>query len=97
MTRTMSMLKRWVSGGDADWMHQHMLTCCSTLLMLIVCYVHVCCPVRCYSSSSPLLKGCWGLIGTAAMQVLRCHTSAHQAELLRKGETHFLVTGDVYR
>jgi len=29
--------------------------------------------------------------------VLRCHTSAHQAELLRKGETHFLVTGDVYR
>ena len=31
------------------------------------------------------------------MQVLRCHTSAHQAELLRKGETHFLVTGDVYR
>ncbi|GFY90622.1 phenylalanyl-tRNA synthetase class IIc family protein [Actinidia rufa] len=29
--------------------------------------------------------------------VLRCHTSAHQAELLRKGFTHFLVTGDVYR
>jgi len=29
--------------------------------------------------------------------VLRCHTSAHQAEMLRKGETHFLVTGDVYR
>ncbi|CAK9136757.1 unnamed protein product [Ilex paraguariensis] len=29
--------------------------------------------------------------------VLRCHTSAHQAELLRKGYTHFLVTGDVYR
>ncbi|KAM7530302.1 hypothetical protein LguiB_033712 [Lonicera macranthoides] len=29
--------------------------------------------------------------------VLRCHTSAHQAELLRKGHTHFLVTGDVYR
>eukprot|EP00891_Asterochloris_glomerata_P008175 jgi/Astpho2/8175/fgenesh1_pm.00120_%23_39_t len=32
-----------------------------------------------------------------AETVLRCHTSAHQAELLRKGETHFLVTGDVYR
>ncbi len=31
------------------------------------------------------------------MQVLRCHTSAHQAELLRKGEKSFLVTGDVYR
>ncbi|KAJ8755402.1 hypothetical protein K2173_019200 [Erythroxylum novogranatense] len=29
--------------------------------------------------------------------VLRCHTSAHQAELLRKRHTHFLVTGDVYR
>ncbi|XP_072993062.1 phenylalanine--tRNA ligase, chloroplastic/mitochondrial isoform X2 [Typha latifolia] len=29
--------------------------------------------------------------------VLRCHTSAHQAELLRKGHTHILVTGDVYR
>lgn len=29
--------------------------------------------------------------------VLRCHTSAHQAELLRKGEKSFLVTGDVYR
>lgn len=29
--------------------------------------------------------------------VLRCHTSAHQAELLRQGNTHFLVTGDVYR
>lgn len=29
--------------------------------------------------------------------VLRCHTSAHQAETLRKGETSFLVTGDVYR
>jgi len=29
--------------------------------------------------------------------VLRCHTSAHQAEMLRKGETAFLVTGDVYR
>ncbi|GLT93393.1 hypothetical protein SLE2022_111880 [Rubroshorea leprosula] len=29
--------------------------------------------------------------------VLRCHTSAHQAELLRKGHNHFLVTGDVYR
>ena len=27
----------------------------------------------------------------------RCHTSAHQAELLRKGERSFLVTGDVYR
>eukprot|EP00898_Chlorokybus_atmophyticus_P004208 jgi/Chlat1/4789/Chrsp31S04777 len=29
--------------------------------------------------------------------VLRCHTSAHQAELLRAGHTRFLVTGDVYR
>ncbi|WCJ37430.1 Phenylalanine--tRNA ligase alpha subunit [Euphorbia peplus] len=29
--------------------------------------------------------------------VLRCHTSAHEAEFLRKGHTHFLVTGDVYR
>ncbi|KAK9667134.1 hypothetical protein RND81_14G235500 [Saponaria officinalis] len=29
--------------------------------------------------------------------VLRCHTSAHQAELLRRGHTHFLITGDVYR
>lgn len=29
--------------------------------------------------------------------VLRCHTSAHQAELLRSGHTNFLVTGDVYR
>ena len=29
--------------------------------------------------------------------VLRCHTSAHQAELLRSGYTQFLVTGDVYR
>ncbi|GAV74689.1 tRNA-synt_2d domain-containing protein/FDX-ACB domain-containing protein [Cephalotus follicularis] len=29
--------------------------------------------------------------------VLRCHTSAHQAELLSMGYTHFLVTGDVYR
>ncbi|KAI8030080.1 hypothetical protein LOK49_LG01G01622 [Camellia lanceoleosa] len=27
---------------------------------------------------------------------LRCHISAHQAELLRKGHTHFLLTGDVY-
>uniref|UniRef100_A0A1D1Y0U1 phenylalanine--tRNA ligase n=1 Tax=Anthurium amnicola TaxID=1678845 RepID=A0A1D1Y0U1_9ARAE len=32
-----------------------------------------------------------------AQTVLRCHTSAHQAELLRKGHNHFLVTGDVYR
>lgn len=29
--------------------------------------------------------------------VLRCHTSAHQTELVRAGETAFLVTGDVYR
>ncbi|KAI8476832.1 MAG: hypothetical protein J3K34DRAFT_399590 [Monoraphidium minutum] len=29
--------------------------------------------------------------------VLRCHTSAHQAELLRLGHPGFLVTGDVYR
>ena len=34
---------------------------------------------------------------SADLQVLRCHTSAHQAELLRKGEKSFLVTGDVYR
>lgn len=32
-----------------------------------------------------------------ASTVLRCHTSAHQAEMLREGHTHFLVTGDVYR
>ncbi|GAX80523.1 hypothetical protein CEUSTIGMA_g7961.t1 [Chlamydomonas eustigma] len=30
-------------------------------------------------------------------KVLRCHTSAHQAETLRKGLNAFLVTGDVYR
>jgi phenylalanyl-tRNA synthetase alpha chain len=30
-------------------------------------------------------------------QVLRTHTSAHQAELLKKGHRSFLVTGDVYR
>jgi hypothetical protein len=29
--------------------------------------------------------------------VLRCHTSAHQAQKLREGHTHFLLTGDVYR
>ncbi|GBF98917.1 hypothetical protein Rsub_11709 [Raphidocelis subcapitata] len=29
--------------------------------------------------------------------VLRCHTSAHQTELLRAGHSGFLVTGDVYR
>jgi phenylalanyl-tRNA synthetase alpha chain len=29
--------------------------------------------------------------------VLRTHTSAHQNNLLKKGETSFLVTGDVYR
>lgn len=29
--------------------------------------------------------------------VLRTHTSAHQNELLAKGETNFLVVGDVYR
>ena len=29
--------------------------------------------------------------------VLRCHTSAHQAQLLREGNAAFLVTGDVYR
>lgn len=32
-----------------------------------------------------------------ATTVLRCHTSAHQAELLRSGRSAFLVTGDVYR
>ena len=26
-----------------------------------------------------------------------CHTSAHQAEILRQGTRAFLVTGDVYR
>jgi phenylalanyl-tRNA synthetase alpha chain len=31
------------------------------------------------------------------MNVLRTHTSAHQNELLKAGEKHFLVTGDVYR
>ena len=29
--------------------------------------------------------------------VLRCHTSAHQLELLKEGHRRFLVTGDVYR
>ena len=29
--------------------------------------------------------------------VLRCHTSAHQLELLKHGHKRFLVTGDVYR
>jgi len=29
--------------------------------------------------------------------VLRCHTSAHQAGMLREGHRNFLVTGDVYR
>lgn len=28
---------------------------------------------------------------------LRCHTSAHQVELLRQGHNQFLCTGDVYR
>eukprot|EP00798_Chlamydomonas_sp_ICE-L_P018591 gene18591-25103_t len=32
-----------------------------------------------------------------AEKVLRCHTSAHQAETLRSGKTAFLITGDVYR
>ncbi|KAJ3681097.1 hypothetical protein LUZ60_015586 [Juncus effusus] len=32
-----------------------------------------------------------------SQHVLRCHTSAHQAELLRNGHLRFLVTGDVYR
>ncbi|XP_030966749.1 phenylalanine--tRNA ligase, chloroplastic/mitochondrial-like isoform X1 [Quercus lobata] len=31
-----------------------------------------------------------------AETVLRCQTSSHQAELLRRGHTHFLVTGDLY-
>jgi phenylalanyl-tRNA synthetase alpha chain len=30
-------------------------------------------------------------------RVLRCHTSAHQAEMLKDGARKFLVTGDVYR
>lgn len=29
--------------------------------------------------------------------LLRCHTSAHQVQLLRQGYTQFLCTGDVYR
>lgn len=32
-----------------------------------------------------------------ANRVLRCHTSAHQHEMLKSGEKQFLVTGDVYR
>lgn len=32
-----------------------------------------------------------------ADEVLRTHTSAHQNELLKQGERHFLVSGDVYR
>jgi len=31
------------------------------------------------------------------LTLLRTHTSAHQADLLREGERSFLVTGDVYR
>jgi len=30
-------------------------------------------------------------------KVLRCHTSAHQVDLLKQGHTHFLVAGDVFR
>ena len=30
-------------------------------------------------------------------RLLRCHTSAHQNELLRQGNESFLCTGDVYR
>ena len=33
----------------------------------------------------------------SADKVLRCHTSAHQSELLRQKVPAFLVTGDVYR
>lgn len=33
----------------------------------------------------------------ASDKVLRCHTSAHQSEMLRAGESKFLVIGDVYR
>lgn len=33
----------------------------------------------------------------SAAAVLRCHTSAHQAETLRQGQRAFLITGDVYR
>lgn len=29
--------------------------------------------------------------------VLRCHTSAHQVEVLESGRKAFLITGDVYR
>lgn len=32
-----------------------------------------------------------------ATRVLRCHTSAHQTDLLRQGHDAFLVCGDVYR
>lgn len=32
-----------------------------------------------------------------ADRVLRCHTSAHQTQLLRSGERAFLVAGDVFR
>lgn len=32
-----------------------------------------------------------------ANRVLRCHTSAHQASILREGHDAFLVCGDVYR
>ena len=30
-------------------------------------------------------------------ELLRCHTSAHQTETMRRGERAFLVSGDVYR
>lgn len=48
-----------------------------------------------------LLSGHCTTVGSdlapSAISFCRCHTSAHQAELLRKGEKTFLVTGDVYR
>lgn len=31
------------------------------------------------------------------MHLLRCHTSAHQTDLIRDGNNAFLVAGDVYR
>ena len=53
-------------------------------------------PPSALSASSCCLPTAHGACRTAAA-VLRCHTSAHQAETLRKGQRAFLITGDVYR
>jgi phenylalanyl-tRNA synthetase alpha subunit len=34
---------------------------------------------------------------SCTMQLMRAHTSAHQCQFLRQGESAFLCSGDVYR